>query len=120
MLSLKSEKTGTLVRSCRRQFDNIKKVLKALEEISPKVYVTSIITTFGLSKSLAEKYAALVFAANFRLELGKKKLSYLTFDKIKNGILILINDWGDRDEALEPTLDREFLASLKDMKVTFF
>ena len=31
---------------------------------------------------------------------------------------MLINDWGDMSEAQEPTLDREFLSSLKDIKVS--
>ena len=134
-----SEKTGILVRSCRRQFDNIKKVFKAVEDVAPKNYVNTILNTFELSKSLAEKYAALVFAGNisqfhekkivfelnftnlfaasFRLELTKKKLAYLTFDQVKQVILMLVNEWGDKDEAQEPTLDKEFLASLKDIKV---
>ena len=30
---------------------------------------------------------------------------------------MLINDWGDVSEAQEPTLDREFLSSLKDLKI---
>jgi len=112
-----SEKTGIFVRSCRRQFDNIKKVFKAVEDVAPKNYVSSISSNFGLSKNLSEKYAALVFAASFRLELSKKKLVFLTFDQVKVVSLMLINDWGDKDEAQEPTLDREFLSSLKDIKI---
>merc|ERR1712001_225516 len=110
------KKTGILVRSCRRQFDNIKKVFKAVEDVAPKNYVATISNTFGLSKTLAEKYAALVFAASFRLELTKKKLAYLSFDQVKQVSLMLVNDWGDEDEAQEPTLNKEFLASLKDIK----
>ena len=30
---------------------------------------------------------------------------------------MLINDWGDMSEAQEPTLDREFLSSLIDIKI---
>ena len=66
-----SEKTGILVRSCRRQFDNIKKVFKAVEDVAPKNYVNTILNTFELSKSLAEKYAALVFAGNFKFHEKK-------------------------------------------------
>jgi hypothetical protein len=44
-------------------------------------------------------------------------LAFLTFDQIKIVSLMLINDWGDMSEAQEPTLDREFLSSLKDIKV---
>ena len=51
------------------------------------------------------------------MELSKKKLAFLTFDTVKNVCLILVNDWGDKDEASEPTLDKEFLASLRDLKI---
>jgi hypothetical protein len=77
-----AEKTGVFVRSCRRQFDNIKKIFKSVEDSSPRTYVSSISSGFGLSKNLAEKYATIVFAASFRIELGKKKLSHLTFDQV--------------------------------------
>ena len=50
--------------------------------------------------------------------MSKKKLAFLTFDQIKIVSLMLINDWGDMSEAQEPTLDREFLSSLKDIKVS--
>ena len=59
----------------------------------------------------------MVFGAAFRLELSKKKLAFLTFDTVKNVCLILVNDWGDKDEVSEPTLDKEFLASLRDLKI---
>jgi len=112
-----ADKTGILIRSCRRQFDNIKKVFKAVEDVAPRNYVSTISSTFGLSKTLAEKYAALVFAASFRLELTKKKLAYLSFDQVKIVSLMLVSEWGDKDDAQEPTLDKEFLASLKDIRV---
>jgi len=112
-----ADKTNILVRSCRRQFDNIKKISKAVEDGSPKNYIGIISRDFLLSKSLAEKYAALVFAAAFRLELGKKKLSFLTFDQVKIVCLTMVNDWGDKEEVQEPTLDKEFLSSLRDLKI---
>ena len=42
-------------------------------------------------------------------------LSIRPRSKLSN--LMLINDWGDMSEAQEPTLDREFLSSLKDLKI---
>lgn len=112
-----AEKTNVLLRSCRRQFDNIKRIFKAVEETPPKLYVVAIVSQFGFSRSLAEKYAALVFASYFKIELGKKKLAFLTFEDVLVVSLMLINDWGDADESQDPSLDREFLSSLKDMKV---
>ncbi len=110
---------NVLLRSCRRQFDNIKRVFKAVEDTPPQQYVGVIVQQFGLSKGLAEKYSAIVFASSSRIELGKKKLSYLPFEEVKNVILLLINNWGDKDDA-EAALDRDFLSSLKDLKVHIF
>ena len=96
-----SEKTGILVRSCRRQFDNIKKVFKAVEDVAPKNYVNTILNTFELSKSLAEKYAALVFAGSISQFHEKKNCFWIKFhefvfslfsfgiDQEKIGILVV-------------------------------
>lgn len=47
------------------QFDNLKRVFKAIEEM-PGRLVPNIVNTFCLSKELAEKYAAIVFLGSFR------------------------------------------------------
>jgi len=126
------------LRSARRQYDNVKRIFKAIEEMAGD-YVTNIQTQFGLSKELAEKYATLVFAASFRFEVSKKRLNYLTFEDIMSISLVLIDDWIDYgggggggksslaltpeeaamaagDELYEPTLDKDFLTSLRDLK----
>lgn len=110
------------LRSARRQYDNVKRVFKAIEEMAGN-YVTNIIYQFGLSQELAEKYATLVFAASFKFEMSKKRLNYLTFESIMNICLTLIDDWvdyggknTDEDDLYEPTLDKDFLTSLRDLK----
>merc|ERR1712142_80020 len=80
-----------------------------------------------------------VFAASFRFEVSKKRLNYLTFEDIMSISLVLIDDWIDYgggggggksslaptpeeaamaagDELYEPTLDKDFLTSLRDLK----
>ena len=47
------------LRSARRQYDNVKRVFKTIEDMAGD-YVTNIMAQFGLSRSLAEKYATLV------------------------------------------------------------
>lgn len=154
------------LRSARRQYDNVKRIFKTIEEMAGD-YVTNIRTQFGLSKELAEKYATLVFAASFRFEVSKKRLNYLTFENIMSISLVLIDDWIEYgggggavgkttsaaagggsggqiltavtattttgvfdevgaasaaasaqlgDELYEPTLDKDFLTSLRDLK----
>merc|ERR1719495_197659 len=130
------------LRSARRQYDNVKRVFKTIEEMAGD-YVTNITAQFGLSPSLAEKYATLVFAASFKFEFSKKRLNYLNFDMIRRICLILIDDWvetggsggggggggsspgtagtggttdPDDESICEPSLDKDFLTSLRELK----
>merc|ERR1719295_1058184 len=125
--------------SARRQYDNVKRVFKTIEDMAGD-YVTNIVAQFGLSPSLAEKYATLVFAASFKFEFSKKRLNYLNFDMIRRICLILIDDWvetggggggggssprggggggttdPDDESICEPSLDKDFLTSLRELK----
>jgi len=125
------------LRSARRQYDNVKRVFKTIEDMAGD-YVTNITAQFGLSPSLAEKYATLVFAASFKFEFSKKRLNYLNFDMIRRICLILIEDWvetggsggggsvtgaggngateADDESICEPSLDKDFLTSLRELK----
>lgn len=73
-----AEKTGVRLKSCRRQFDNVKRIFKAVEEM-PGNTATNIKQLFILSDELAQKYAAIVFIACLRFETTKRKLQYLNF-----------------------------------------
>lgn len=110
-----SEKTGIPLKSCRRQFDNIKRIFKCVEEM-PGCYVHNIVTQFNISRQLAERYATLVFVGSFRFEIAKRKLNHYSFDAFKNVSLILIDQWIDIEDNYEPTLDRDFLSSLRDLR----
>ncbi|KAK1150855.1 acidic fibroblast growth factor intracellular-binding protein isoform X1 [Acipenser oxyrinchus oxyrinchus] len=87
-----SAKTGITLKSCRRQFDNFKRVFKVVEEMKGPL-VENIRQTFLLSDRLARDYAAIVFFANSRFETGKKKLQYLTFEDFAFCAEQLIQNW---------------------------
>ena len=74
------------------------------------------------------------FAASFKFEFSKKRLNYLNFEMIRRICLILIDDWmetgggslaaagggpqdGDDESISEPSLDKDFLTSLRELKV---
>ena len=63
-----SERTKVNLKSCRRQFDNIKRVYRAMEEL-PGNFLHNIKTTFLLPESRAEKYSVVVFLACHRFEI---------------------------------------------------
>lgn len=57
-----SEKTGVTLKSCRRQYDNVKRVFKVVEDL-PGSLVTNIRQHFLLSEDLA-KYIEINFIFN--------------------------------------------------------
>ncbi|XP_076318708.1 acidic fibroblast growth factor intracellular-binding protein [Tachypleus tridentatus] len=116
-----SEKTGVDIKSCRRQFDNVKRVYKAVEETTGFL-VQNIQAQFHLPEKLAKKYAAVVYITNNRFETGKKKLMYLTIDDFLYCANEMMINWACpipdcRYEETAMDMDREFLQDLRDMKI---
>ncbi|KAH1168238.1 hypothetical protein KIL84_003721 [Mauremys mutica] len=115
-----STKTGITLKSCRRQFDNFKRVFKVVEEMRGSL-VENIQQHFLLSDRLARDYAAIVFFANSRFETGKKKLQFLTFEDFAYCAEQMIQNWtlGAVDsnvDDMDVDLDKEFLQELKELK----
>ncbi|KAJ7307115.1 hypothetical protein JRQ81_009096 [Phrynocephalus forsythii] len=105
-----SVKTGVTLKSCRRQFDNFKRVFKAVEELRGSL-VENIQQHFLLSDRLARDYAAIVFFANSRFETGKKKLQ-----KWASVVFPLALTDTNVDD-MDVDLDKEFLQGLKELKI---
>ncbi|XP_014235117.1 acidic fibroblast growth factor intracellular-binding protein [Trichogramma pretiosum] len=114
-----AEKTGTSLRSCRRQFDNIKRVFKTVEDL-PGSLVTNIKQYFLLPEELAKRYAAVVFIVCLRFEINKRKLQYLTFPDLYHCASSIMFSWTYRitgSEYFDTDLDREFLLELPECRV---
>ncbi|XP_064489864.1 acidic fibroblast growth factor intracellular-binding protein-like [Ornithodoros turicata] len=115
-----SERTGVDIKSCRRQFDNIKTVYKAVEELQGPL-LKNIRTHFLLPEDLAKKYAAVVYITHNRFETGKKKLHYLSLDDFIFCANDMINAWscksqGGKDDESELEIDKDFLHNLREVK----
>nr|XP_045619370.1 acidic fibroblast growth factor intracellular-binding protein-like [Procambarus clarkii]XP_045619371.1 acidic fibroblast growth factor intracellular-binding protein-like [Procambarus clarkii] len=122
-----AEKTGVLLRSCRRQFDNVKRIFKQVDEMTGSV-VTNIQSVFLLPTRLAKKYAAIVFIINNRFETSKRKLNYLTFEDFSICASLMMSTWttagplvsGNNhapDGRDDTDFDRDFLIELRDFKL---
>jgi hypothetical protein len=121
-----SEKTGVPLKSCRRQFDNIKQVLRVVDVDDPDGLLTlleSIKLKFILPEKMARVYASVVFISANRFETNKKKLSLYSFSDFTSCAGEMINHWtaGSEgslavDDDLE--LDRDFLQDLHDLKLS--
>ncbi|GIY27158.1 acidic fibroblast growth factor intracellular-binding protein [Caerostris darwini] len=115
-----SDKTGVQIKSCRRQFDNVKRVYKVIEDSNCEL-VEAIQGTFLLSENLSRKYAAIMYLTSNRFETNKKKLQYLTFDDFLYCANWMMCSWccPKTDCSFEETsleMDREFLLDLRDLK----
>ncbi|XP_048586124.1 acidic fibroblast growth factor intracellular-binding protein-like isoform X2 [Nematostella vectensis] len=122
-----SDKTGVTLKSCRRQFDNIKNVFRTIEETEGGGLVETIKKNFLLPEPLARDFASIVFLATHRFETSKRRLSYLTFDDIAYCAELMINNWtvgsdveGGTGQDMGETgaeFDRTFLQDLRDLRV---
>lgn len=65
-----SRKSGKSLKSCRRQFDNFKRIYKTIEGL-PGNMVSNIQSHFLLSECLAQKYAS--YISYNRFELNKRR-----------------------------------------------
>ena len=116
-----SEKTGISLKSCRRQFDNIKQVLRVVDDYEGSL-VENIKHQFILPESLARSYASVVFISHNRFETHKKKLAHLTFGDLTYCANEMIDHWtagSEGSHAMDDDLelDRDFLQDLHDLKL---
>lgn len=116
-----SEKTLVSIKSCRRQFDNVKRVYKTVEDMTGNL-IQNIQTNFLLPENLAKKYAAIVYIANNRFETNKRKLQYLQFQDFLHCSTEMMNKWccTNIDCKYEETamdIDREFLQDLRELRI---
>lgn len=120
-----SDRTGVKLKSCRRQFDNIKRIQKCIEEAQLSGSLLRIIQReFLLSEELARKYCAIVFIANQRFELSKKKLTYLSFTDFYDCANSIMLQWTycyqhGSNQEVEEEFDKEFLLDLRELRCLF-
>ncbi|RZF48414.1 hypothetical protein LSTR_LSTR007581 [Laodelphax striatellus] len=113
-----SEKTNVSLKSCRRQFDNVKRVFKTVEEIQGSV-VQNIRNLFLLPDELAKRYAVIVFMSCIRFETGKRKLNHLTFSDFYHCATAIMQSWTYRENTIDyddTEIDKEFLSDLRELK----
>ena len=116
-----SEKTEILLKSCRRQFDNIKQVLRVVDDYEGSL-VENIKHQFILPEALATSYASVVFISHNLFETHKRKLADLKFTDFTYCASEMIKHWTAGSEGSHAVdddleLDRDFLQELHDLKL---
>lgn len=117
-----SEKTGVSLKSCQRQFDNIKQVLRVVDDHEGSL-VENIKQHFILPEEMAGVYASVVFISANRFETNKKNLSLFSFSDFTSCASEMISHWTAGSEGSHAVdddleLDRNFLQDLHDMKLS--
>lgn len=116
------EKTEVRVKSCRRQFDNLKRIMRVTDEMRGSL-TRSIMESFLLPLKMAEDYAAIVFLTRNQFELSKKKLSHLTSEDFIHCANLITKNWSSSSSTnaaphdSESDISRDFLINLKDLKI---
>lgn len=114
------EKTGIRLHSCQRQFDNLKRVYKHVEDKEGRLF-DNIKMAFKLDDRLAAVYARAVFICDNRLAVDKKALHYLKYEHFSACAQILMDNltsW-EEPEGDDLELHRRFLQELRDVKYGF-
>jgi len=119
-----SEKTGVSLHSCRRQFDNVKNILRTYEDMEESL--NDILKNhFLFSEVLVKKYYPLVFVFLQRFETSKKRLNYLTYDNIITSADFITEKWTchagsfTNGKSADPEeIDRNFVQDLRDLHHT--
>lgn len=113
-----SEKTNVRVKSCRRQFDNLKRIIRTIDEMRGPL-IKNITENFCLSTKMAENYAAIVFIARNQFEISKRKLNYLSLEDFVYCANQMIKNWStiSSSDSADTDLNKDFLINLKDLKI---
>ncbi|KAJ2778099.1 hypothetical protein GGI15_004280 [Coemansia interrupta] len=96
-------KTGVPIASCKRQFENIKRIAKQSEDEEGVPLVNEIMEKFALSEPLAKKYAHILFLNINRVDTTKRCLSHFKFADFEFCASILILYWTTMSSTM--TLD---------------
>lgn len=115
-----ADRTGIRLKSCRRQFDNVKRIFKSVEELPGNV-TNNIKQSFLLPDELARKYSVIVFIACLRFETAKRRLQYLDFSDFFECAQAIMTYWTytyqhSGPEYYDTEMDREFLLDLREVR----
>eukprot|EP00698_Gefionella_okellyi_P017270 TRINITY_DN502_c0_g2_i1.p1 TRINITY_DN502_c0_g2~~TRINITY_DN502_c0_g2_i1.p1 ORF type:complete len:365 (+),score=39.65 TRINITY_DN502_c0_g2_i1:62-1156(+) len=113
-----SQRTRISLLSCRRQFDNLRCVLRTVMDNPTSNLLEAVRSLFLLSRPLAEKYSHLIFLCYHRFETNKRRLSSLKFADWDYFASVLMKQWTEPSpsDPLGIELSPVFTNELRDLK----
>ncbi|KAG0370571.1 acidic fibroblast growth factor binding protein [Gamsiella multidivaricata] len=110
------EKTGVKLTSCRRQFDNLKRVMKRVEDAEGRTLIQDIEHQFLLPHHLASQYAHILFIADNKFDTFRKRLSCYQFSDFEYCSAILMQYFTAPTTDTLPEFDPQLAQDLRDLK----
>jgi len=113
-----SEEMGIHLASSRRQFDNLKRIYKCVEELEGGV-IEAIQENYLLSEELAMKYVRIVFMSKNKLETftNKKRFSLVKAGDFEYCVSAILKYWTASASSID--LDPRFLKDISEVKSIF-
>ncbi|ORX88926.1 acidic fibroblast growth factor binding protein [Basidiobolus meristosporus CBS 931.73] len=112
-----SVKTKLPLGACRRQFDNLKRILKQVEESEGQRIIEDIEQKFLLPHPLARLYAHIIFLSNNRFDTSRRKLSYYNFADFEFCASVLSHYWTPTSLTNLEELDENLALDIRDLKL---
>ncbi|KAF9964260.1 hypothetical protein BGZ70_006711 [Mortierella alpina] len=110
------EKTGVKLTSCRRQFDNLKRVMKKVEDAEGRTLVQDIEHQFLLPHHLARQYAHILFIADNKLDTFRKRLSCYQFQDFEYCGSVFMQYWTASTTDTLPEFDPLLAQDARDLR----
>ncbi|EGD77798.1 fibpl protein [Salpingoeca rosetta] len=112
-----ADETHLALTSCNRQFDNLRRIWKAVED-QPGPLVNVIQQQFLLNPSQAKDYAAMVFITDNRLAVDKKVLSAVPLSVFLDCAHEFMRSWTSVNDphGNDQDLQKRFLQELRELK----
>ncbi|KAK3820300.1 MAG: acidic fibroblast growth factor binding protein [Benniella sp.] len=110
------EKTGVKLTSCRRQFDNLKRIMKRVEDAEGRTLIKDIEHQFLLPHQLASQYAHILFIADNKLDTFRKRLSCYQFPDFEYCASVFMENWTSNTTDTLPEFDPQLAQDTRDLK----
>ncbi|KAJ1941998.1 hypothetical protein FBU59_003334, partial [Linderina macrospora] len=105
------------VASCRRQFENAKRIAKQVEDVEGVTLENEIMQKFALPKELARQYTHILFLTINRIDTTKRCLAHFSFSDFDFCACTIIGHWTSPTSTMTlDNIDTSLTAAAQQLK----
>ncbi|KAJ1944626.1 hypothetical protein EC988_005942 [Linderina pennispora] len=105
------------VASCRRQFENAKRIAKQVEDVEGVSLATEIMQKFALPEELANQYTHILFLTINRIDTTKRCLAHFSFSDFDFCARTIIELWTSPASTMTlDSIDADLTAAAQQLK----